>query len=220
MDDVLTFIYNSKKGRSRERNQDRIMIIYHKGFYLFALFDGVSSFPFSYAFAETFKRRIKANIDIVDGHGNNLDILFYKINKDVSKLKINGKSTISVLFYNMTEGIAKFINIGDTRIYMYNNQFLEQLTVDDSLNGNENIVTKCLGYDSLIIDDFKPKIIENQNNFLICTDGFYKLMEKELKEYFTTLNFKNPLNIKKKIANLQRGKNQDDSSYILIKNEF
>ncbi len=148
-----------------------------------------------------------------------MDKLFYDVNSEMIGLRISGKSTISALFFSKINETAKYINIGDTRIYVFTNQFLEQITIDDSLIGLENIITKCLGND-LAIEDFQPKNIEKHYNYLLCTDGFYKIMEEELKDYFNTLNFKNLTNIKKKITYLQRRKNRDDSSYILIKNEI
>lgn len=220
MNDVIKYISNSKKGLAREKNQDRILTIEQNNFYLFAIFDGVSSRPFSYLFAEYFKRKIKDNIDIIDNQGNCLDKLFFDINKEIVELGIDGKSTISLLFYSKVNEIVRYLNIGDTRIYTFTNQFLEKITIDDSLIGRENIITKCLGSNSLTINDFELKNITKQHNFLICTDGFYKLMEADLKEYFSTINFKSLQNIKRKISYLQKGKNQDDSSYILIKNEI
>jgi serine/threonine protein phosphatase PrpC len=220
MTEVIKYISSSKKGLSRDKNQDRILAIEHDYYYLFALFDGVSSLPMSYLFAEKFKKIIEGKIDLIDNQGNNLDKLFYEVNKEVVDLGIYGKSTISALFYSKLNDIVKYINIGDTRIYVFNNQFLEKITVDDSLEGSANVLTKCLGSKSLTIKDFELKEINNQYNFLLCTDGFYKLMEDNLKEYFNVLHYRKFPNIKRKIANLQKGKNRDDSSYILIKNEI
>ncbi len=220
MSNIIKYIHNSKKGLEREKNQDRILMMEQDNFYLFAIFDGVSSLPYSYLFANTFIRKVRSKIGMIDQKGNNLDRLFYEVNEDVIKLNIDGKTTVSVLFYSKVHDIVKYINIGDTRIYVFTNQFLEKITVDDSLIGRENVITRCLGSNSLNIEDFKTNSVENYYNYLICTDGFYKLMEENLKEYFNTFNFKNVTNIKKKICSLQRGKNQDDSTYILLKNEI
>ena len=115
--------------------------------------------------------------------------------------------------------IAKYINIGDSRIYIYSDQFLEKVTIDDAIS-NTNILTRYLGSENLILEDFKVNNIDKKNNFLICTDGFYSLMDKNLKEFFITFNFKLMSNIRKKLAFLQRKKNIDDSTYILIRNEI
>jgi len=216
----LKYIYNSKKGLNREKNQDRILIIENENYYLFIVFDGVSSRPFSYLFINEFKRIFKAKIKQIKVSETNLSQLLYETHNDVLNFGINGMSTISVLFFSKLKKNVNFINIGDSRIYIFTNQFLEKITNDDSLIGKKNIITKCLGLESLILDDFKMNNIDFGYNFLMCTDGFYGLMENSLKEYFDTFNFKNYRNIKKRIAILQRRKNKDDSSYIIVKNEI
>ncbi len=220
MNNRIKYISNSKRGLSRDRNQDRILIIDKDYYYFFALFDGVSSYPDSYKLIERFKKLIYTNIAALDKQGNNLDSFLYNLNKEVSNLDINGASTLSVLFISKDWDIVKYVNVGDTRVYMFNNQFLEQISSDDSLEVGSNIITKFLGSKSLTKEDFKPYSLENQYHYLLCTDGFYSLMENNLKNYFTTLNFKNLTNIKKKFSTLQRRENSDDSSYILVKNEF
>ncbi len=216
----LNYTYNSKKGLAREKNQDRILILDQEGFYLFALFDGVSSMPYSYLFAENIITKIRSKQAIINETGDNLDKLLYDVNKELLTAGIKGSCTVSILFCGKYSDAVSFINLGDTRIYAFTNQFLESITIDDSPVGQDNVITKFLGKPDLILDDFKISSYRNNNNFLLCTDGFYKLMEGNLKEYFNAINFKNMVNIKKKIAYLQKGKNQDDSSYILIKHEI
>ncbi len=216
----LNYTSNSKKGLAREKNQDRILILDVDKYYLFALLDGVSSFPQSYLFAESIIKRIRSKKDVIDESGCNLDTVLYSANKETLEAGINGSCTVSLLFYSKKTNDTKFINIGDTRIYAFSNQFLESITIDDSLEGQGNIIIRYLGKSDLDINDFKLLSTNNEFDFLICTDGFYKLMESNLKEYFTAINFRNLQNIKRKISYLQRGKNQDDSSYILIKHEI
>jgi serine/threonine protein phosphatase PrpC len=220
MTEAIKYISNSKKGLAREKNQDRILIVEHTDYYLFCLFDGVSSLPLSYLFAEKFKKRIETKINTIDSNGNNLDKLLYNINKEIVGLGIQGLSTISVVFYNKMDDIVRYLNIGDTRIYAFTNQFLEKITIDDSVTGRENVITRFLGAESLTLKDFELKSIEKKYNFLLCTDGFYKLMEENLRDYFNAIHFKNFANVKRKIDYLQRRKNRDDSSYILIRNEI
>jgi serine/threonine protein phosphatase PrpC len=216
----LKYLSNSKKGLNRDRNQDRILIIENEIYCLFAIFDGVSSRPCSYKFINEFKRLFKTRIQQIKISETNLPQLLYDIHYDTLNLKFDGMSTMSVLFFNKLNKNVNFINIGDSRIYKFTNQFLEKITNDDSLPGRRNVITKCLGLESLALDDFKMHRINFNSNFLICSDGFYELLENNLKEYFETFNFKNYRNIEKKLAILQRRKNKDDSSYIIIKNEI
>lgn len=216
----LKYTSNSKKGIKREKNQDRILIIQKDNYYLFIIFDGVSSHPFSYLFINEYKKIVRSKIEKLNIFGNNLDKILYEAHKEALNFGINGMSTLSVLFFNKFANCVKYINIGDSRIYSFTNQFLEKLTTDDSLPGRENIITRCLGIETLSLLDFKMIEIDSGYNYLICSDGFYKLMEENIKEYFETINFRYLRNIEKKISFLQRRKNKDDSSYIIIKNEI
>jgi serine/threonine protein phosphatase PrpC len=216
----IKFLITSKKGLARDKNQDRILVFEKEKFYFFALFDGVSSYDKSYELIKEFKKKLKSKINSIDFIGNNIEVLLYEINKETSNINIPGASTISVLFISKETNKAKYISVGDTRIYIFNNQFIEQLTIDDTLEIGSNIITKYLGDCELTLDDFKSYQIDNNYNYLICTDGFYKLMEDNLKEYFMAFNFKHIKNTKKKISYLQENENRDDSSYIIIKNEI
>lgn len=220
MKPTLKYISWSKKGLNREKNQDKILIIDNPDYYLFLVFDGVSSIPESHVFIHLFTKQLKLNLQGLISTGKNLDEVFFSTHNQVLKNRIEGKSTLSVLFYTKLTKKAFYINIGDSRIYQFSNQFIEKITIDDSFKGKANILTKCLGLSDLCLEDFKPKAVVPDSNFLLCTDGFYKLMLGDLKEYFKTYNFKHIKNIKKKLSILQRRKNNDDSSYILIKNEI
>ncbi|WP_069660950.1 PP2C family protein-serine/threonine phosphatase [Arcticibacter eurypsychrophilus] len=217
---MLKYLTNSKKGLRRDRNQDRVLIAEQPGYYLFLIFDGVSSHPRSYAFINQYKKILRSKLSGVLSDGNNLEELLFESHKEVLASGCYGMSTVSGLFYSKIEGLAKFVNIGDSRVYIFSNQFIEKITSDDSMENRPNILTKCLGSSELSLEDFKLKEVNTDYNFLICTDGFYSLMSSNLKEYFSTYNFKKLKNIEKKLSYLQRRKNNDDSSYILIKHEI
>jgi serine/threonine protein phosphatase PrpC len=183
------------------------------------VFDGVSSNENSSSYIKLFKKKIRQNISLQkrDNDVNMFNSLFYQIHQNLLSEGLDGQSTLSVLYISKTSSTRKFLNIGDSRIYSFNNKYIEKITADDSIP-NKNILTKYLGSSYLIFDDFKLNdILDFEKNFLICTDGFYSLMQKELKCYFETINFKYLINIKKKLSYLQKNKNNDDSTYILIK---
>lgn len=210
----------SAKGIHRERNQDSFLVAEKHDYSLFMIFDGVSSNKFSCHFIEEYKKAVKSAINDLQNFKDSISDILFEINNNLSKIDIDGQSTISTLLFDHNRNEVKFINIGDSRIYIYSNQFLEQITNDDSLVGNENILTKCLGIGSLSPSDFKIRNADIANNYLLCTDGFYRLMESNLKEYFEILNFKKISNSKKKLEEIQKGKNNDDSTIILIRNEI
>ncbi len=215
---LTKYISNSKKGFNREINQDRNYKFIKREFNIFTVFDGVSSLPKSFEFIDWFIRGFERKITEFDNVGDNLGKILYETNAEIWDRNINGKSTISLLFLDRKMNRHKFLSIGDSRIYIFSNQFIEQITQDDTLFTNSNIITRCLG-DKLSLNDFELREIKDMDNFLICSDGFHNLMHENLKEYFTVFNSNNLNYIKKKISYLQRGKNQDDSSYILIKHE-
>jgi serine/threonine protein phosphatase PrpC len=221
MKTLLKYVSNSKKGLKRDRNQDKILIVDKDQYYLFFVFDGVSSLSTSHIFISQYTKKLKSKLDDLSPTGNNLgQVLFETHSQVLSDGGNSGMSTLSALFYNKVLNKAQYVNIGDSRIYQFTNQFIEKITDDDSLSERSNILTKCLGLADLSLDDFMPKDIVSEYNYLICTDGFYKLMLDNLKVYFEAYNFKNFRNIEKKLSLLQRRKNNDDSSYILIKNEI
>jgi serine/threonine protein phosphatase PrpC len=219
MIEEVNYIYFSKKGIARERNQDRIFIYENEKFYIFSVFDGVSSYSDSYLLINTYKKTLKKNIYKLDEFGKNLDLVLYECNKEILKYEFRGASTLSLLYLRKNSNIKKIVSLGDSRIYIFGKQYLDQITEDDSLILGGNIITKYIGSNELSINDFKPKELESDNNFLLCTDGFYSLMERNLYDYFCALNFKYHRNIKKKFSNFLRNKNSDDSTFIIVKNE-
>lgn len=219
MIEEVNYIYFSKKGIARERNQDRIFIYENEKFYIFSVFDGVSSYFDSYLLINAYKKLLKKHIYKIDEYGNNLDLVLYECNKEVLKYDFNGASTLSLLYLSKKNNLKRIVSIGDSRIYIFGKQFLDQVTKDDSLIFGGNIITKYIGSDELTINDFRPQELGSDNNFLLCTDGFYSLMEKNLFHYFCALNFKYHKNIKKKISYFLRNQNNDDSTYIIVKNE-
>lgn len=217
---MLKYLSHSKKGLHRQRNQDRVLIIEQNDYYLFLIFDGVSSIENSYIFINTFKKILRTNLNLLNSDGENLAQIFYKSHSEVLEKGQDGMSTLAGLFYSKSSKVARYLSIGDSRLYIFSNQFLEKITEDDSLEYRPNVLTKCLGTPELSIKDFEAKEVMKDYNFLLCTDGFYSLMSKNLKAYFDAYNFKKIGNIEKKLSSLQRRLNSDDSSYIIVKHEI
>jgi len=219
MKHTIPNISNSKKGLKRDRNQDRLFIHQDDCFNLFIVFDGVSSHEGSYRMINHYKRLLRKRVSDIEHDGSNLGEILYSLNIELLNNDVHGSSTLTSVFIKNGDDFVKIINIGDSRVYRYNYQFIEQLTKDDSLEAGSNIITKYLGADFLTIEDFKPTTIKRGWNLLMCTDGFYSLMERQLKIYFETLNFRKLGNIKSKFSKIQRKQNFDDSTYIVIKDE-
>lgn len=215
----FSYISDSLQGINRDSNQDRVMVIEKPQYAVFIIFDGVSSYPLSFEFIEQFKKTLQSKEGMLNPEGSNIGDVLFDSHQEALKQRIEGMSTLSSLRLDYSQRVADYINIGDSRIYSVTNRYINCLTVDDSLNERSNVLTKCLGMDTLTRDDFKKKKIDFSERFLVCTDGFYNLLESNKKEYFEALNFRYLHNIEKKISSLHSGKNSDDSTYILIENE-
>ncbi|MDH4467060.1 MAG: Stp1/IreP family PP2C-type Ser/Thr phosphatase [Bacteriovoracaceae bacterium] len=121
-------------------------------------------------------------------------LIFEKSQQDAG-LEGMGTTVTSLLIHNSKAYLA---NVGDSRIYLINNQKIYQLTRDHSLvqeklnlgiygreeammDKNKNILVRTLGFeDSITIDIFEYAISKN-DLFLLCSDGLYsKVYDDEI----------------------------------------
>ena len=133
------------------------------------------------------------------------------------KQNIDGLSTISGLFLSKELDYAKYFNIGDSRIYTVTENILSQITIDDNISKYDHMITRCLGMNSLSLEDCQIFSIGKGTDFLLCTDGFYPLMHNDLDNYIQILQMENPDDIKTILFDIQKDINLDDSTYILVK---
>ncbi len=97
----------------------------------------------------------------------------------------------------LQEGKACFVHIGDSRIYLFRDQKLDQLTRDDTLlnelidqqqntdNVPRNILSRALGisFTQKFQKSDAPLAIKANDRFLLCSDGLYdKVTDSELQE--------------------------------------
>lgn len=212
----MTIIFHSIKGLHRDKNQDDTLLIEEEGYYLFFLFDGVSSLQNSISFIQCCKKFINENyVNYFDTSIRLSKLMYdahcYSINK--SEL---GLSTCSAVYLSRRKNSGVYFNMGDSRIYSFNSSYLEQVSIDDSIIGQPHVITKALGGEGLTLHDFIQSDMDGTGGILMCSDGFYSLMEDNLRRYFNVLQFKRPKNIINALKSLQEGHNSDDSTYILI----
>lgn len=212
------YISNSIQGTERKENKDRIFVIEDSEKIIAFLFDGISS-------AEEANKGIDLAIDFIKENYKKIDLISYNISDlifDINQKIISSKldspfSTYGAVYIPKTGEMAFFSNLGDSRIYEITPQYLKQLSQDDNLIHNKNVVTRYLGMvqlDKSQIRTFSANV--NSKRFLLCSDGFYLFVEENLPEFYKIFNFKKPLNIKKALERKIKGKNFDDASYILI----
>ncbi|WDP90462.1 MAG: protein phosphatase 2C domain-containing protein [Desulfobacter sp.] len=222
----LQYICDSIKGRTRTHNKDGIISAYGKNYHILGVLDGVSS-------AKGALKAVKYSVSYI---GKNHSSYAYDESFDLAGLirdlnqrlltanLIDPYLTCSLVFIpNQPSQKIKFLNLGDSRIYSISKQYIFQLTADDSDPINKNILTKYLGSKQLINEDINESELpvgSESQNLLICTDGFYSVMESseyKLRELHRLSNLKHSYYIKKGIKKLIVGSNNDDATYLLAR---
>ncbi|MGR5143022.1 protein kinase domain-containing protein [Photobacterium sp. DNB23_23_1] len=96
-----------------------------------------------------------------------------------SELQHNGMVTTfcAVIIKSNT---AYIMHVGDTRVYLYRDQALVQLTQDHRRHqyGQQYFLTRSLGMDSHIEVDFQQLRLEQGDRLLLATDGIHEWLEE------------------------------------------
>ncbi len=103
-------------------------------------------------------------------------------------------TTIVVAYFN--DRHVHIGHVGDSRLYRFRNSALEQLTEDHSVvqelvsrgfmsreeanaSMNKNLVTRALGIDSVVNATLNEDICENDDIYLLCSDGLSDIVADE-----------------------------------------
>lgn len=212
---INKYIYKSIKGGKRIENQDSFLIIDDNEFSFFAIFDGVGGALNGKKASNFAKKFIKNKFSNYLGQEIRLKEMMFDLNNDlVSSYFKEAFTTYCFIFMQRNNNEIYYSWLGDSRIYEITNQFMESITIDDSIN--KNVINKFLGDDQLSINDFRLCTTPKENKyFLLCTDGFYNILESNKLAFFKEFNKKYITKIK--IDSLVNGLNEDDSTYIFIK---
>lgn len=210
-------VFASIKGEKREINKDNLLLIEEPDYNVFAVFDGVSSAIGGGEASKNAADFIKANHKKYLGNEIKLKQLMYDTNSHLLKTGTKEPFTTFCLVYqNKTNSSFTYSWLGDSRLYIISNQFMEQITLDD--NYSENVLTKYLGDPQLHISDFRQEEkLKNNLHLLLCTDGFSRVLEKDKLAFFEVFQKKSLKTISEKINSLIKGKNIDDSTFIFVK---
>lgn len=215
----LELIYDSLIGEKHLENQDDILIINTELYNLYFLFDGVS-------LSKNPKKGIEIAKDFVKNNYSNYFVnsefsfssLMFDVNKVILESELDEPyTTYAAIFISLKGQEIKISNLGDSRIYGISNQYISQYSHDDVNPYQSNIITKCLGMSGLSKVDFsESKISSQEEKLLLCSDGFYNLMEINKARYHEIFNFNRLLYIKTALSKEIKNKNEDDATYILI----
>jgi len=116
-------------------------------------------------------------------------------------------TTITVVWPIANDKIV-IAHVGDSRIYLIRDNKIKRLTRDHSIIEEQidqglitekqvpdsqvkNIITRCLGYDSLVQVDVNELELENDDTLLLCSDGLTNMVSDE--EILTILSTKEKL---------------------------
>ncbi|HHB93563.1 MAG TPA: bifunctional protein-serine/threonine kinase/phosphatase [Campylobacterales bacterium] len=72
-------------------------------------------------------------------------------------------------------------NVGDSRVYLYRNQELTQLSQDHSMDekGYENVLTQAIGMQESVAPYYFENRIQKSDYILLCSDGLYNDLEHQ-----------------------------------------
>lgn len=215
------YIKGSLKGVRRNINQDGYVMVDNEEFSLFLVFDGVGSALNAKRAVEVVKKFVKENYaKYLSINSDGVINLMYEANNHLLTFNyIDPLTTYCLLFLPKNKSQKTVVsNLGDSRVYGVTNQSLTILSEDDSLKPDSNIITKCLGR-FMDKKEFRIKEIDfNYPRYLLCTDGFYHVLNSNKIDFFETLNGSRFLFIKKRLDQKISGNNFDDSTYILVDN--
>lgn len=212
------YISDSFKGMERSQNKDRVLFLEQGENQLAIVFDGISSAQDANAGIDIAVDFLKEEFTkfVTDSQYSLADLMF-NANTKILDSNLQSPFTTYCAIHFFDNDKAEISSLGDSRIYEVTPQYMKQITQDDNLVNNKNVVTKYLGMLDLDRSDVRNFFIEIQEkNFLLCSDGFYSNLENNLQRFYEVLNFKTAGNIKNALAGEIIGNNIDDASYIFV----
>ena len=196
--------FKSDKGLRRSHNEDACFVLLPDKVYVVA--DGVGGGNAGEIASRTAVNEIANYVvehpiadmtnkyAIVNYLQNCLDEANSKIFRMANTYEENtGMATTAVIVY-VAFGKVFITNVGDSRVYLYRNGQLVQLTEDHTyvntlvkagilskeqaeVDERKNVITKALGAESTVEPDFFQVDIMKDDIFIICTDGLYDEVE-------------------------------------------
>ena len=196
--------FKSDKGLRRSHNEDACFVLLPDKVYVVA--DGVGGGNAGEIASRTAVNEIANYVvehpiadmtnkyAIVNYLQNCLDEANSKIFRMANTYEENtGMATTAVIVY-AAFGKVFITNVGDSRVYLYRNGQLVQLTEDHTyvntlvkagilskeqaeVDERKNVITKALGAESTVEPDFFQVDIMKDDIFIICTDGLYDEVE-------------------------------------------
>lgn len=211
-----SYIHHTLKGTRKKENGDNYLIIEKETYLLLAIFEGVDGAINSNKanlLAMTF---IELHHDDFLSKEIRLDRLMYECNRYILDRNVPQSYTgySIVLVANDPLKATYFSCMGNPRIYAVMDQNIKDITKRTVANS----IPGYLGANTLTENDFQQdRVMLPTNTLLLCTNGFYSVLEKSPSQFCDILNKKNMKTIKDDLLTATGNKNKDDATYILIK---
>ncbi|MCW8838755.1 MAG: protein kinase [Thiovulaceae bacterium] len=106
-------------------------------------------------------------------------------------------------------------NVGDSRVYLYRDNTINQLSFDHSMNevGYENVLVQAIGIDKEVEPYYFENIIQKDDKILLCSDGLYSIMSDNRLENGISLGASS---LVKKASKLVEDNLADDTTAVVI----
>ena len=201
--------FKSDKGLKRSNNEDACFVFLADKVYLVA--DGVGG---GNAVEIASRTAVKEIANYIEDHPlaeatnkyavvNYLQACLDKTNEEIFEKarryeENKGMATTAAIVY-IKGGKAYIANVGDSRVYLYRNGELVQLTEDHTyvntllnagiisqeqaaVDERKNVITKALGAEDTVEPDFFQLEIVKNDILILCTDGLYdEVDERSMK---------------------------------------
>ncbi len=202
---MIKFIALSNKGLVRENNEDSF-IVDEKNLAFFIIADGMgghkageiaSQKAVSILREDLLNTEINSEEDLVSILVSSVKEANEEIyNLSRGNLKYRGMGTTLSLIYIFEDNVF-YINVGDSRIYEINDQYINQITQDDSFvnylieigeiskdeaesHPKKNVLTKALGTSEDLDIEVNKIPYNKENKYLICSDGLSNMVSKDM----------------------------------------
>lgn len=102
-----------------------------------------------------------------------------------SQISYERSELVSTLSLVVIEGNRLYgANVGDSRVYLYRDKRINQLSLDHSMNevGYENVLTQAIGIENDVEAYYFENIIQEDDKILLCSDGLYNILSENRLE--------------------------------------
>ena len=100
-----------------------------------------------------------------------------------SQLDYEASELVTTLTIVVLQGDRLYgANVGDSRVYLYRDSTLTQLSQDHSMDekGYENVLTQAIGIENTTTPYYFENTIQKDDKILLCSDGLYNELSQEL----------------------------------------